>query len=136
MFFVLFALSAVGWTQDPKQQAPPSTVREAYLQAYNTHDTGAVLALYADDAVLLSEAGIFRGRDEIRKWLKFAIDQGSILESISPVREKSSGTLAYGTGETKRLVGNEVHFGRYLLVMELQNGKWRIVEHASFSVHN
>lgn len=134
-FFIVLA-SMVSAQVATKQQAPPSALREAYLRAYNAHDTDAILALYAEDAMLLSEAGVFRGRDEIRKWLQFAIDQGSVLESITPVREKSSDTLAYGTGETKRLVQNEVHLGRYLLVMELQNGKWRIVEHAAFNVHN
>jgi len=93
-----------------------------------------VLELYADDAMLLSEAGVFRGKDEIRKWLQFALDQGSILESINAAREKSSGTLAYATGHTKRLVGKEVHLGRYLIVMEKRDGRWMIVEHASLNV--
>lgn len=78
---------------------------------------------------------MFHGRSEIRKWLQFAIDQGSVLEAINLTREKQSGTLAYATGDTRRLVRKEVHLGRYLLVMELQNGQWRIIEHASFNVH-
>lgn len=106
------------------------------MRAYNLHNADAVLALYADDAVLLSEAGIFHGKAEIRKWLQFALDQGSVLESITPTREKSSNTLAYGTGSTKRLAGKEIHLGRYLIVMEKRNGQWRIVEHASLNAHD
>jgi ketosteroid isomerase-like protein len=91
--------------------------------------------MYADDAVLLSEAGVFRGKSEIRKWLQVAFDQGSVLESITAIREKSSTTIAYGTGQTRRLVGAEVHLGRYLIVMEKRKRKWVIVEHASFNTH-
>ena len=114
---------------------PAGVVREEYLHAYNLHDVDAVLALYADDAVLLSDAGIFDGKPQIRKWLQLAFDQGSVLEDITPTRENSSDTLAYGTGHTKRLAGKEIHLGRYLIVMEKRNGQWSIVEHASFNVH-
>lgn len=129
----LLAIAATAQSDPPKQ--PASAVREEYLSAYNRHDTDAVLALYSQDATLLTETGVFHGRAEIRKWLQFALDQGSVLESIQPVREKSSERLAYGTGETKRRVGQEIHLGRYLIVMEQQDGEWRIVEHAAFNVH-
>ncbi len=132
MFF-LVVLPMISMAQTPGPKQPASVVREEYLHAYNLHDADAVLALYSDDAVLLSEAGVFHGTAEIRKWLQFAFDQGSVLESITPTREKSSDTLAYGTGNTKRLVGKDVHLGRYLIVMEKRNGRWSIVEHASFN---
>ena len=112
-----------------------SRLRAQYLHAYNLHDADTVLALYSDDAVLLSEAGVFQGKSEIRKWLTFAFDHGSVLESITANRVRSSKTIGYETGRTKRLVGEEVHLGRYLIVLENRNGKWLIVEHASFNAH-
>ena len=134
--FVCVVLMAAASAQDVGQpEEPASLMRNAYLRAYNLHDPDSVLALYADDAVLLSEAGIFRGKAEIRKWLQIAFDQGSVLESITAIREKSSTTIAYGTGQTKRLVGPEVHLGRYLIVLEKRERKWIIVEHASFNAH-
>jgi ketosteroid isomerase-like protein len=124
------------WAQDlPQPEEPASLIRNEYLHAYNLHDPDSVLALYADDAVLLSEAGVFTGKSEIRKWLQIAFGQGSVLEAITAIREKSSNTIAYGTGRTKRLVGQEVHLGRYLMVLEKREGKWIIAEHASFNVH-
>lgn len=134
MLFLSFS-AVISMAQTIGHKQPANVVREQYLHAYNLHDAAAVLALYADDAVLLSEAGVFHGKPEIRKWLQFAFDQGSVLESITPVREKSSDTLAYGTGDTKRLAGKEVHLGHYLIVMEKRDGGWRIVEHASFNAH-
>jgi ketosteroid isomerase-like protein len=138
VLFSLFcaALMATTSAQDlPQPDGPASLIRTEYLHAYNSHNFDSVLSLYADDAVLLSEAGVFRGKSEIRKWLQVAFDQGSVLEAITAIREKSSTTIAYGTGQTRRLVGQEVHLGRYLIVMEKRKRKWVIVEHASFNAH-
>ncbi len=121
------------WAQQPTVQ-PPSPepgvrIRQEFLRAYNAKNVDAVLALYADDATLVSDGGTFRGRDEIRQWVKSGLDQGSRLEAIEPSVEKSSGTLAYGTGRTRRRVGSAVHLGQYLIVMEKIGGEWKIVRH-------
>ena len=135
LFVSVALIVAVSAQKVARAQEPVSEIRNQYLQAYNSHNADAVLALYADDAVLLSEAGVFTGRSEIRKWLQVALDQGSVLEAITAIREKPDNSIAYGTGRTKRLVGQEVHLGRYLIVLEKRGGKWMIVEHASFNVH-
>jgi hypothetical protein len=51
------------------------------------------------------------------------------------VLQRPSNTIAYGTGNTRRLVGQEVHLGSYLIVMEKRSAQWVIVEHASFAAH-
>jgi ketosteroid isomerase-like protein len=125
------------WAQQPTVQPlspePGLQVRQAFLRAYNAKDVDAVVALYADDATLVSDGGTFKGRDEIRNWVKSGLDQGSRLEAIEPSVEKSSGTLAYGTGRTKRRVGSIIHLGQYLIVMEKIGGEWKIVQHFSLS---
>jgi len=93
----------------------------------------AVVALYAEDATLVSDGGTFRGRAEIRQWVKSGLDQGSTLGAIEPSVERSSGNLAYGTGRSIRLVGSVVHLGQYLIVMEKISGEWKIVQHFSLS---
>ena len=134
--FVMFSLNT--WAQQPGAKAlsspePGVQLRQKFLRAYNAKDVDALLALYAGDATLVSDGGTFRGRDEIRKWVKAGLDQGSRLEAIEPSVEKSSGTLAYETGRTKRLVGSVVHLGQYLIVMEKIGGEWKIVQHFSLS---
>ena len=125
------------WAQQPTVQQPGPEpglqVRQEFLRAYNAKDVDAVVALYAEDATLVSDGGTFRGRNEIRQWVKSGVDQGSRLEAIEPIVEKSSGTLAYGTGRTRRLVGSIVHLGQYLIVMEKIGGEWKIVQHFSLS---
>ena len=133
---LIFSLNT--WTQEsgPKvlPNAEPGTqLRQQFLRAYNAKDVDAVVALYAEDATLVSNGGTFRGREEIRKWVKAGLDQGSRLEAIEPSVEKSSGTLAYGTGRTRRLVGSVVHLGQYLIVMEKIGEDWKIVQHFSLN---
>jgi len=135
---LLLTFSLNMWAQQPKVQPPSSPepgvqVRQEFLRAYNSKDADAVVALYADDATLVSDGGTFRGRNEIRQWVKSGLDQGSRLEAIEPSVERSSGTLAYGTGRTRRLVGSVVHLGQYLIVMEKISNEWKIVQHFSLS---
>jgi len=129
---LIFSLNTVAQQVEPKPLSNPEPgvqVRQEFLRAYNAKDADAVVALYAEDATLVSDGGTFRGRDEIRKWVKAGLDQGSRLEAIEPSVEKSSGILAYGTGRTRRLVGSVVHLGQYLIVMEKIGGEWKIVQH-------
>ncbi len=132
----MFGLSSLA--QQPAPTTPPGSVpwtqmRQKFLSAYNAKDVDAILALYADDATLVSDGGTFKGRGEIRNWLLSGIDQGSRLEAIEPHVDRSSGTLAYETGQTKRLVGTELHLGQYLMVMEKIGGQWKITQHFSVS---
>jgi ketosteroid isomerase-like protein len=133
---LIFGLNT--WAQQSKPKSlsasePTAHLRQEFLRAYNAKDVDAV-ALYAEDATLVSDGGTFRGRDEIRKWVKSGLDQGSKLEIIELNVEKRSGTLAYGTGRTRRLVGSVIHLGQYLIVMEKIGGEWMIVQHFSLNV--
>ena len=132
---LIFSLNT--WAQQPgvKPQSSPEPglqMTQDFLRAYNAQDADAVVALYAEDATLVSDGGTFKGRNEIRKWVKSGVDQGSTLV-IEPSAEKSSGNLAYGTGRTRRRVGSVIHLGQYLIVMEKISGEWKIVQHFSLS---
>lgn len=137
LLFLVFTLSLSaqqGVSSTLTASEPGAQVRAAFLRAYNAKNAEAVLALYAEDAILVSDGGTFKGRAEIRKWIQAALQQGSRLEAIEPDTERSSSTIAYGTGRSRRLVGDVVHLGQYLIVMEKQNGKWKIVQHFSLNV--
>jgi ketosteroid isomerase-like protein len=132
---LIFSLNT--WAQQPKVQPPSNPepgaqVRHEFLRAYNAKDVDAAVALYSEDATLVSDGGTFRGRNEIRQWVKSGLDQGNTLE-VEPIVERSSGTLAYGTGRTRRRVGSVIHLGEYLIVMEKIGGEWKIVQHFSLS---
>src|SRR5271165_5135830 len=136
---VLLVFILKSWAQEsgPKAQSNPEPgvqVRQEFRRAYNAKEIDAVVALYAEDATLVSDGGTFRGREEIRKWVKAGLDQGSTL-AIEPSAEKSSGTLGYGTGRTRRLVGSVVHLGQYLIVVEKIGGRWQIVQHFALTAN-
>jgi len=133
LVFSLNTLAQQPGIKPPSSPEPGAQVRQEFLRAYNAKDVDALVALYAEDATLVSDGGTFRGRDEIRQWVKSGLDQGSRLEAIEPSIEKSSGTLAYGTGRTRRRVGSVIHLGQYLIVMEKISGEWKIVQHFSLS---
>ncbi len=104
LLLLIFSLNT--WAQQPGTKLPSNPepgvqVRQEFLRAYNANDVDAVVALYAEDATLVSDGGTFKGRDEIRQWVKSGLDQGSRLQ-IEPSIEKSSVNLAYGTGRTRR----------------------------------
>lgn len=115
-------------------QETVAQIRLDWMRNFNAGDINGVLALYADDATVVSEAGTFKGREAIRPWVQASISQGSKLESIEAIEEKSSGSLAYGTGKSRRWVGKELHLGRYLIVMERIGDQWKIVQHFSMNV--
>jgi ketosteroid isomerase-like protein len=129
---LIFSLNTWAQQQPLSSPEPGAQVRHEFLRAYNAKDVDAVVALYSAGATLVSDGGTFRGKDEIRNWVKSGLDQGSRLE-IEPIVEKSSGTLAYGTGRTRRRVGSVIHLGEYLIVMEKIGGEWKIVQHFSVS---
>lgn len=135
---LLLATLGTAQTGSPNQHRSTeiylSQVREAWLRNFNAKDTDAVLALYTENATVVSEAGTFKGREAIRPWVQASIDQGSRMESIEATAEKSSGTLAYGTGRSRRWVGAELHLGQYLIVMERVGNDWKIVQHFSMNV--
>jgi ketosteroid isomerase-like protein len=133
---LIFSLNT--WAQESGTKAlsspePGLQMRQEFLRAYNGKDVEGVVALYAQDATLVSDGGTFTGGKQIRNWVKAGLDEGSRLEAIEPSVEKNSGTLAYGSGRTRRLVGSVVHLGQYLIVMEKISGGWKIVQHFSLS---
>ncbi len=133
---LMFGLNA--WAQPSEGRPtgcnnPGAQVRLAFQKAYNSKDVDGVVALYAENAALVSDGGTFRGRNEIRQWVKAGLDQGSRLESIEPALEDCSETLAYETGQTRRLVGSVIHLGQYLIVMKKIGEEWMIVQHFSLS---
>jgi hypothetical protein len=74
---LLLVFNSNTWAQQPTPlptSEPGVQVRLEFLGAYNAKDVDAVVALYAEDATLVSDGGTFRGRNEIRNWVKAGID--------------------------------------------------------------
>lgn len=73
---LLLSLSACG-SQPSEQDAALIAVVEKSVAAWNAEDLEAVLALYADDAVITNPLGTFAGKEKIRSLFESAIDEFS-----------------------------------------------------------
>ena len=63
--FLIFSLNTWAQQSEPKSLSasePTAQLRQEFLRAYNAKDVDAVVALYAEDATLVSDGGTFRGR--------------------------------------------------------------------------
>lgn len=102
---------------------------QTFMQAYWKGDLETVVALYAEDAVLLpANAPEVKGRDAIRKY--YAADMaglkpgeaGMILEST----QGASGDLGWSSGRSKDTAANGATTGtwKFLSVSRKVKGKW------------
>src|SRR5258705_283787 len=56
--------------------SPFAAVGKQYIEAYNRKDAAAVAALFADDAVRVTDRGIIQGRDAVQKSTEAGLEAG------------------------------------------------------------
>jgi len=101
---------------------------QTFMQANYKGDLETVVALYAEDAVLLpSNAPAAKGRDAIRKY--YAADIAGLKSGESDVIVEStqgvSGNLGWSSGRTKYTSANgATSTGKFMSVSRKVNGKW------------
>jgi ketosteroid isomerase-like protein len=121
--------SAPSATDTAGDEAALRAADQTFMRAYWKGDLETVVALYAEDAVLLpADAPAAKGRDAIRKY--YAADiagvkpggAGVILESTQGI----SGNLGWSSGRTKDTAANgaTTWTGKFLSVSRKVNGKW------------
>ena len=73
--FLLIAGTARAEAIDPAS-SPFAAVGKQYIEAYNRKDAAAVAALFADDAVRVTDRGIIQGREAIQKSTEAGLEAG------------------------------------------------------------
>lgn len=68
-----------------------------HLQALMSRDLDAIMADYADEAVVFSPNGMFKGRDAIRGFFTAALDMltPEAMSNLKPLRQDIDGEFAY-----------------------------------------
>jgi uncharacterized protein (TIGR02246 family) len=123
------AVSTPSAANTAEDKAALRAADETFVRAYWKGDLEAVVALYAEDAVLLpANSPEVKGRDAIRKY--YAADMaglkpgesGMIVESTQGV----SGNLGWSSGRVKDTAANGAtkSTGKFLSVSRKVNGKW------------
>lgn len=106
----------------------------AWLAAYNTGDVETIVAMYADDAVLMAPGNPAAvGRDAIRELITTesaaAQAAGVTLQAVDNDTVGASGDLAWHSGSftVHDASGMAVDSGNYMEVQQNIDGKWLII---------
>ena len=122
------AVSAPSAADTVEDKAALRAADETFMRAYWKGDLETVVALYAEDAVLLpANAPEVEGRDAIRKY--YAADMAALKPGESGVIVEStqgvSGNLGWSSGRVKDTAANgTTSTGKFLSVSRKVNGKW------------
>ena len=106
----------------------------SWIQSFNAGNAGAVVALYAYEAVLMPPgAPLARGQPAIKEAIAKEIagaKKGGVTFAMGSVEEIDvAGDMAWhsGTYVVKDKAGKAVEQGKFLEVWQKKDGKWRIV---------
>jgi uncharacterized protein (TIGR02246 family) len=117
--------------------AASGELRAQWIAAAERDDAAAVAAMYADDAIFLSnDGGVYNGRAAIEAALAESFKTGSGL-TVTEESTETVGEVVYATGEWMQKIatpdGKTVDAeGRYLVISRLQpDGTWKIARHVS-----
>lgn len=105
-----------------------------WIAAYNAGEPERIVALYADDAVVMPpDAPAVSGRAALLSYFRSDIassKEAGVTLAIEHVDGASSGDLGWhsGTFEATATGGAVVGTGKFLEVWERRNGKWLMVQ--------
>lgn len=116
-----------------KSSAKPtvSSVRDAWIAAFNAKQADKVAALYANDAVMITPDSILNGRDAIRANIQKQLDAGATNVQVVSTKSGGDADFQWDAGDYSQKVGTKEVRGRYLVNLRMVNGKWVLVAHAS-----
>src|SRR2546421_12133314 len=98
-------------------------MQSEFAQAYNRKDIAAMAAFFSENAVRITPAGIFRGRDAIgRELRRVVLELG--LHDYSVVRTVSrlEGGMVFNAGEWQARLSDGQHFRGYYSALLVREG--------------
>lgn len=111
-------------------QVEPSAGGEAFEKmqsdfaaAYNRKDLDAMANAFSENAVRITPAGIFHGREAIGKELKrVVVDLGLHDYSVKRTVSRMQGDMVFNAGEWKATLGTGQQFGGYYSALLVREG--------------
>lgn len=131
---VAAVVPATAWAAEGA--GPEATIKAgtaAWIKAYNERNADAIVALYAEDAVVMPPgAPVARGQAALRQYLAKELagarDAGNML-ALAEDEVGVSGDLGWHTGLYKVInskTGVIVNSGSYMEIWRKKGGEWRI----------
>jgi len=133
---LLLTLALAGTARGAEPGSPEARFKAGtseWAEAYNAGDVERIVALYADDAVVMPpDAPATRGPAAIRAWLAQDIAtsrKAGVKLRIDPGEGGSSGDLGWHSGTFTVLDGGgkTLVTGKYVETWQRRNGEWRLL---------
>src|SRR5881394_1033877 len=82
-------------------------IQSEFAEAYNRKDVTAMAAFFSENAVRITPAGVFRGREAIGRELKrVSVDLGLHDYSVKRVVSRLQGNMVFNSGEWQAKLGD------------------------------
>ena len=129
-FASIIMLAAVTVTPASTQQNEPAAggelfekIQSEFAEAYNRKDIAAMAAFFGENAVRITPAGIFRGRDAIgRELQRVVIDLGLHDYSVRRTVSRLEGGMVFSAGEWQAKLGDGRPFRGYYSALLVREG--------------
>jgi ketosteroid isomerase-like protein len=131
--FILLSLAVLVPVSIGKARSENTAVSvvEEFTRDYNNKDTDKIVALYATDALMVSETGVAQGRDAIKARLSVGMQRGNTIDSLLPEKNESSGDLSFAEGMANVSSGGQHVQRHYLVIVKKVRSHNEIVVHYS-----
>jgi ketosteroid isomerase-like protein len=128
--FLLTLVLAAGAEREGSELSASKTVDD-FTAAYNGKDIDKLAALYAADAIMVSESGVAQGRDAIKLRLNAGIQGGNSITALHPESDDTSGSLSFSEGVADVIHGGQHLQRHYLVIVKKVGTADQIVVHYS-----
>ena len=103
-------------------------LQSEFADAYNRKDIAAMAALFSEDGVRITPAGIFRGRDAIRREMQRVIEMGLHNYSVRRTVSRTIGKMVFNAGEWHAKLGDRQLRGYYSALLVRHGNEVKILE--------
>jgi ketosteroid isomerase-like protein len=103
-------------------------VQSEFAEAYNRKDVAAMAAFFSEDGVRITPAGIFRGRDAIRREMQRVIEMGLHDYSVRRTISHLEGSMVFNAGEWQAKLGDQQFHGYYSALLVREGDEVKIFE--------
>jgi ketosteroid isomerase-like protein len=112
------------------QQIEPSAggelfekMQSEFAEAYNRTDVLAMAAFFSKDAVRITPAGVFRGREAIgRELQRVSVDLGLHDYSVKRTVSRQEGNMVFNAGEWQAKLGDGKQYHGYYSALLIREG--------------
>jgi ketosteroid isomerase-like protein len=119
------------------QQIEPSAggevfekMQSEFAEAYNRKDVPAMAAFFSENAVRITPAGVFRGREAIgRELQRVSVDLGLHDYSVKRIVSRLQGNMVFNAGEWQAKLGDgKLYHGYYSALLIREGDEVKIFE--------